>query len=223
MGNIFVSEKDPMEIVGLLDWQPRTILPLFLQVRFPIFLEPPENFSRGLHLPKVPDDFNKLDSEDKNIALAEKEQAMRAKAYELSTFRQDREAFEALQVPDVLRQLYHRCGSTHDDGIIPLRECLIEISNTCERLGIPAPLPYSFTDEELSIHEEEFDEYRKWHDVQVLVQRALETDAEGWISPEVDWDKTRTQNRTLLDLFVKKMALDKAPEEAKRMWPFPEE
>lgn len=48
MGNIYVSPDEPSQILSLIDWQSVSMLPLFLQTRWPIFLEPPQDYARGL-------------------------------------------------------------------------------------------------------------------------------------------------------------------------------
>jgi hypothetical protein len=68
MGNIFVSEKDHSEIVSLIDWQSIGIAPAFVQVRWPIFLEPPDNYIPGFVAPKLPDNFDDMDPTEKSIA-----------------------------------------------------------------------------------------------------------------------------------------------------------
>lgn len=50
MGIILVSEQDYSAIVSLIDWQSSSISPMFLQARWPVFLELPENYCRGLNL-----------------------------------------------------------------------------------------------------------------------------------------------------------------------------
>ncbi len=221
MGNIFVSEQDPSVIVSLIDWQSSSISPMFLQARWPVFLEPPKNYIRGLNLPKLPENFGSLGCEDKEIAIREKEQASRAKAYEVSTFRQNKIVSNCLRVPQRIRELFLRCGDTCDDGIIPLRECLIGISREWSELGFTGTCPFSFTDEELGRHESEWEAYCQWHEIQGVARKALDTDADGWISPEVDWTAKKAQNKALYALFMDRLALEKPSADPTEMWPFP--
>jgi hypothetical protein len=208
MGNIFVSEQDPSLIVGLIDWQSSSISPMFLQARWPVFLGPPKNYLRGLNLPKLPENFESLDSEDKEIAIREKEQASRAKAYEVSTFRQNKIVYDTLRVPQRIRELFLRCRDTKDDGIIPLRECLISISREWSELGFSGTCSFAFTNDELKKHKSEWKEYCRWREVQELAREALDTDANGWISPEIDWTAKKAQNKALYAAVVEKMALE---------------
>ncbi len=82
MGNIFVSQEDHTKILCLIDWQSTSISPLFLQARWPVFLSPREAYCENPEHPKLPENFDDLDADDKSIALADKDRATFAKAYE---------------------------------------------------------------------------------------------------------------------------------------------
>lgn len=155
MGNIFVAPDESSRIVSLIDFQSTSVLPAFLQAQWPIFLKPPQNYNyvKGIFQPKLPDDFDKLDEESKGIALREWSQVKLAKAYEVSTFLEDRAASNAMNVPRVFRELFTRCGKVSEAGIVPLRACLIEISQSWSELGFSGKCPYSFSQGEIEEHE----------------------------------------------------------------------
>ncbi|KZF23975.1 hypothetical protein L228DRAFT_86005 [Xylona heveae TC161] len=220
MGNIFVAPDDPSQIVSLIDFQSISVLPLFLQAQWPIFVKPPQNYVKGLVHPKLPDDFDDLDNESKTIALQEWSQAKLAKAYEVSNYLENRLAHNAMNIPRVFRELFIRCGEISDVGVLPLRECLIEIYQNWSNLGFTRQCPFKFSAEEISLHEQQFAEYQSWHDVQTMAQECLDTDAEGWIAPQIDIMKKKRQNKELLSLYIEHMAGEKSPEEVKKMWPF---
>ncbi|KAL1968438.1 hypothetical protein VTN77DRAFT_1967 [Rasamsonia byssochlamydoides] len=219
MGNIFVSPNEPSQIVSLIDWQLTCISPAFLQAGWPIFLEPPRNYTKGLVKPPRPDNLEKLDAEDRALALYEWRQANCAKAYEVSTFLENRPAHNAMMnAPAVLlRELFTRCSEISETGVLPLRACLIEIFQNWTTLGFPAEeeCPYSFTPVEIQEHEAQFSAYQAWHELQELVRECLDTDAEGWIAPEVDI-------AVKFGLFVERLAGEKSVDEARWMWPFTE-
>ncbi|KAA8652765.1 uncharacterized protein ATNIH1004_001670 [Aspergillus tanneri] len=222
MGNIFVAPEESSRIVSLIDFQSISVLPLFLQAQWPVFLKPPQNYIKGLVQPKLPDDFSELDEEDKAAALQEWSQSKLAKAYEVATFLEDRIAHNAMNIPRIFRELFIRCGEISEVGAVPLRECLIEISRNWSSLGFTGRCPYSFNDEEINSHEHQFSEYQAWNEVQQLAQECLDTDAEGWVAPQLDIAEKRRQNRELLSMYIKRMAGEKSPDEARAMWPFPE-
>lgn len=135
MGNIYVSQEGPKKIVSIIDWQSLGVGPAFLQSRWPIFLEPPENYVLGFVQPKLPDNFDKLDDIDKEIKKYKLKKAHTTKAYETATFLWDRFAHDARSVHGLFKELFIRCDDAFEDGIIPLRECLIDISREWSDLG----------------------------------------------------------------------------------------
>ncbi|KAG5287825.1 phosphotransferase enzyme family protein [Histoplasma capsulatum G186AR] len=222
MGNIYVSPDEPSQILSLIDWQSVSILPLFLQARWPIFLEPPQNYARGFQKPELPDDFDRLDREEQQLARYEQQQAVAAKAYEVSNYLENRSAYTAMNLPRVFRELFKRCGEISEVGVIPLRACLIEIFTNWFELGFTGDCPYSFSQEEIDDHNSQFREYEDWHKVHELARKCLDTDEDGWIPPDMDITEKRQQNQELLNMFINQMAAEKSPEEARRMWPFVE-
>ncbi|KDB21349.1 hypothetical protein H109_06715 [Trichophyton interdigitale MR816] len=200
MGNIYVSPDDPSQILSIIDWQSISVLPLFLQARWPIFLEPPENFVQGFQAPNLPDNLKEMNEEDQQLAKFEYRQAMVAKTYEVSTYLENKEAHTAMNLLRVFRELFKRCGETSEVGILPLRACMIEISQNWSELG--------------------FANYEDWYKANEIARKCLDTDEEGWITPELDIEEKRRQNQELFEMFVKQMSAEKTPEEARRMWPF---
>lgn len=223
MGNIYVSPDEPSRIVSFIDLQGVLVLPAFLQARWPVFLKPwqESEYVRGPVQVKLPDDFDQLDEEEKRAALNEWEQDMLAKTYEIATYLENRPAYTAMNVPRVFRELFVRCGEISEMGILPLRECLIEISQNWSDLGFSGECPFSFTEEEIQIHERQFAGYENWHQVQAIARECLDTDTEGWISPQLDFENKRNLNKQLQDMYIQQMAGEKPPEEVKAMWPFP--
>lgn len=223
MGNIYVSPDEPSRIVSFIDLQGVLVLPAFLQARWPIFMKPCQEseYVRGPVQVKLPDDFDQLDEEEKRAALNEWEQDMLAKTYEIATYLENRPAYTAMNVPRVFRELFVRCGEISKMGVLPLRECLIEISQSWSNLGFSGERPFSFTEEGIQIHERQFAGYKDWHQVQTLARECLDTDAEGWISPELDFENKRNLNKQLQDIYIQQMAGEKTIEEVKAIWPFP--
>jgi hypothetical protein len=223
MGNIYVAPDESSQIVSLIDFQSLSVLLAFLQAQWPIFLKPPPNYPKGFVQPRLPDDFDELDEESKSLAQQEWSQAKWAKAYEVSTYLEDRFAYDAMNVPRVFRELFIRCAEVSEVGVVPLRACLIEMFQNWSGLGFTGQCPLSFTEEEIKTHERQFTEYEAWHEVQRLAWECLDTDAEGWIAPQLDITEKRRQNRALLSTFLERTAGEWSPEEARQMWPFPEE
>ena len=222
MGNIFVSQEDHTRITCLIDWQSTSISPLTLQARWPVFLSPPEGYREGPEHPKLPENFDDLDADDKNIALFIKDKAKLAKAYEIATYLNNRDAYTAKwEIFSPLRELFRRIGDTWDDGVVPLRTCLIQIVENWGQMGFSDPCPIHFTAAEIASHENQYLDYTRWYEIQQFAQNYLDTDAEGWVPPGVNWAEKRSRNKALLELMIERLESQTSAEEVRRMWPFP--
>lgn len=221
MGNIYVSEEDPTNIVSLIDWQSIVISPLLLQVRFPEFLPVKEDYTLGNTIPKLPETYDMMDADDKRYAEYELKQAKLAKAYELSNASENNQAYKALHIQSFLPELFIRCGEASEESVIPLRACLIEIAQAWNDLGFMDQCPIIFSEHDLQKHEQQFEEYRKYHTVHELAREILDTDVEGWIAPQVDFGLKKQQNEELLrEVMRRSNEYGKSPEEIRRIWPY---
>jgi len=170
----------------------------------------------------LPSNFQDLDTDKKEIALFQKYRAICAKAYEVATYLNNHDAYTAKRkFAEPLRELFRRIEDTSDDGIVPLRTCLIQIFEKWEEMQFPDQCPIYFTPTEVASHGREFLEYSQWHEVQNFAKKYLSRDAEGWVPPEADWDKKQLQNKMLLDFMVERLETQKTAEEVRQMWPFP--
>ncbi|PVH93339.1 hypothetical protein DM02DRAFT_721750 [Periconia macrospinosa] len=215
------SDTEPTKIVSLIDWQSIGILPAFLQARFPEFLSVDKDFSIGSDMPSLPSAYNQMNTRDKNIEDHKLQQRKLAKTYELSTKAYNNSGYKGLIVPDYLRELFIRCSEVHDEGDIPLRACLIEISKDWSELGFSGDCPFSFSDADVQRHEDQFQKYRDFHQVQELARELLDTDSEGWTNPRMDFAEKQQQNNDLLLLIMSRSSeYNMSPEEIRRIWPF---
>ncbi|KAL4895168.1 hypothetical protein BDV59DRAFT_192098 [Aspergillus ambiguus] len=213
MGNIYVAANESSRIVSIIDFQSISVLPRFLQTQWPIFLKPPHNYTKSFVQPTLPDGFDRLDEESKSLA----------KACEVSTYLENRVAQDAMSVPRVFRELFIRCGEVPEVGVISLRACLIEIFQNWVSLGFTTRCPFSFEEGEINTHQHQFKEYEAWHEVQHLACEYLDTDAEGWVAPQLDITEKQRQNRELLSIFIQRMDGEIPLDEARKMWPFLDE
>ncbi|PKY07566.1 hypothetical protein P168DRAFT_98163 [Aspergillus campestris IBT 28561] len=221
MGNIFVAEDDPSNVTGFIDWQHSSISPLFLQARWPVVLTPPGEYEEGTVMPQLPPNYEDMDDYEKELARYNKAKATWSKAYEIATYLNNRKAWQGMQVPDPLKELFRRCGTTWDEGIVPLRETLLEIVRSQDDLGFEGSLPIHFTKEQIAHHKKELKSYRELHKIRGFVKDMLDTDDDGWVPPERDLEEVKGRNKMLFDYYVAKMGKDRAPDEIRSMWPFP--
>ncbi|KAL8724042.1 MAG: hypothetical protein Q9166_008166 [cf. Caloplaca sp. 2 TL-2023] len=222
MGNIFVSEQDHSQIVCLIDWQSTSISPLFLQARWPEFLTPPDDYVRGPVCPALPPKFEELDPDEKKMALSEKRRADGSKAYEIATYLNNRDAYAAgWEGKEQVREIFKRIGDTWDDGIVPLHTCLAKICDTWGQLGSPEPCPLQFPLSEIDTFNQRSTDYKQWYEVQDIAKQYLDTDAEGWVAPQLDFTEKVGQNRALLNLLVERADSQEEADVLKCAWPFP--
>lgn len=223
MGNIFVSEEDHAQITCLIDWQSASVCPLFIQPRWPVFLNPPESYRVGIgELPKLPEDFDQLDSDEKDRAVYEKDNAMSSKAYEVATRINNGETYTArFSLDETLRGLFADLGDTWEDGIVPLQAHLVKVFVSWERMGFSPPCPVQFTSREIEALNRRYDQYAQFREVQSIARKYLSTDSEGWISPVLDFAEKKEQNRVLLELVIERFKNELTADEVKAIWPFP--
>ncbi|RYO15711.1 hypothetical protein AA0111_g11632 [Alternaria arborescens] len=224
MGNIYVSEQNPEEIVSLIDWQSVVVSPLFLQARFPEFLTVGEDYVLGtMELPKLPPNFDEMDAEDKKFAEHNLKEAKLAKIYEISSKSKNIRGWKALQVPLFIRELFIRCAEASEEGVVPLRACLIEYAANWEEIGFEGECPISFSEEELKRHEQQFEEYSKYHEILKWARGILGTDVEGWLMPMLDIEEARKKSDELLEEFVRRCdQYNMTPERMREIWPYSE-
>lgn len=172
-------------------------------------------------IPKLPDNYEQMNTNDKEEAVEKYRDHMLAKGYELSAGLRNDRAYKALQMPRFLRELFIRCGEASVEGIVPLRACLIDVCNNWHEMDFVGDYTFSFTEQDLQNHAQDFDKYRNFHKVQELAKALLNTDSEGWISPQLDFSMKQEQNQTLLDLFMLNSAeYNMSPEEIRGIYPY---
>ncbi|TQB69797.1 hypothetical protein MPDQ_001334 [Monascus purpureus] len=98
LGNILVSPEDPTTIRGIIDWQSCHITPLFVQAHFPDFLKPPKDYVPGTDIPTLPENFDKLSSQEQTQAAQNKELATLSKYYKMATLGRNKSVYDALKL-----------------------------------------------------------------------------------------------------------------------------
>jgi hypothetical protein len=153
MDNIFVDDADPTKIAGLIDWQPTSAAPLFMQARFPSVFDCEDPYPWGAMQPQLPDNFESL-SEQARVEAKERYARVRLKKiYELASrkFNPDiPKGMDAMRNEnDPTSFIFRLLGQTSVDGPIPLQELLIQIYekwnmiSARQGLNIPCPIHYS--------------------------------------------------------------------------------
>jgi hypothetical protein len=221
MGHIFVSDEEPTQIASLIDWQSVVISPLFYQVRFPEFISIGEDYELGYEIPTLPENIDEMDDDDQAIIRFKHKQTMMGKAYEAASGFKNKKVFKSLRLPPLFRQLFLRCGEAWEEGIVPLRACLIAIADVWNEAGFCGACPCNFSVDETEKYQQEFHEYSDHHRIYELAREYLGTDADGWIAPDDDFEEKQQRNKELLDICIAHCAeYGKSAEEMRKIWPY---
>ncbi|XP_077661318.1 uncharacterized protein AFUA_7G04765 [Aspergillus fumigatus Af293] len=153
LGNIFVCDEDPTKILSIIDWQFMSIMPAFMQVQWPSFLCPPDDYKIGMVKPELPPNFDEMDSDEKAFAITERDQALLTKCYEAALAKNHLQSYLALtRVDPAIRHCFTFCETTSKNGIIPPRDSLVQISEIWRQMDFPHSCPYQVSNDELSKH-----------------------------------------------------------------------
>ncbi|KAJ5084216.1 hypothetical protein NUU61_008795 [Penicillium alfredii] len=167
-------------------------------------------------MPQLPPDFEEMDDENKELALHNKDKATWTKACEIASLLNNRTAWKAMQeLPVLFKEMFRRCDGAWDEGVLPLRQALIEIR--VWGFGAEEDLSIGFTEEQIAQYTTEFGAYQEWCELRRFVKEMLE---EGWIAAEQDLDEVRVRNKILFDYYVSKLGPNRTPDEVRSMWPF---
>jgi hypothetical protein len=220
LGNIFVSPSEPGTIEGVIDWQSSHTCPLFIQARFPDFLTPPKDYTFGPDLPGLPDGFDDLSPEQQEQATNEKELASRSKYYEMSSLAHNKRVYNAMKLDRRLWEPFTYCQLFSQCSLVPLRECLIRLSEEWRLLGLPGSCPFLITETERQKHDKQKLQYQNRLYLWDVVKSQLFTDDAGWV-PNDRWEATEQANKELYNMYVETMSDELTPEAASKKWPFP--
>lgn len=228
-GNIFVAEDNNAKITGVIDWQFTVIMPRFTQVRWPLFLNPPEGYQTGMSNPELPPRYEEEGAEEENEEFSEKPltsaqerqtQALMTKCYEAALVKSHMESYLALTETDVaLRQLFTSCPYTFREGVVPLRDCLVRIYQHWSQLGLEdEKCPYQFSDDEIARHERELKDYRDWLHLRNCMLEMLQANEGGWVSPKVNFSEAQRRHDKLYEQFIRTRSNSTSEAEARRLW-----
>ncbi|RMD45109.1 hypothetical protein DV735_g117, partial [Chaetothyriales sp. CBS 134920] len=223
MGNIYVSDEDPSKIVSLIDWQHVVIAPLFLQARFPGYLTLPDGFELDQKFPEPPEHYDQMSAEDKESADRELLNAKLAKGYEVACGANNGRAYKALFIPAFLTSIFPLSSEASENGVTSLIECLIEISNQWIDIGFAdKTCPYQYDDRARAEQATRFKQYQQYNEIQQLARTLLDTDAEGWVAPQLDFAERQKANKVFLKHAMSVSSnYGMTPDEMRRAWPFP--
>jgi hypothetical protein len=121
-GNIYID--DEARISSIIDWQGAWTTPMSLGANPPLLLD----YGISL-LMKLPEDFKSLDDATKEQLRYQVSQSILIHTYETLTAENNALMYKAMRHPhrQTLKQLEAFAGSTWDDCLFPVEECLIRV------------------------------------------------------------------------------------------------
>lgn len=222
-GNIFVSNNDSTSIESVIDWQFTSVMPRFTQVRWPLFLTPPEGYRTGMDNPELAPEYHRKGCKGHAAGEQRQEQAMRTKCYEAALVKTHLDAYLALTETDVaIRQLFTTPAYTYREGILPLRDSLIHIYQCWSQLGLGDGCPYQFSQEEVLRHEKQMTEYRGWLKLREYTHDMLHCNEGGWVAPQFSFEQAQMKHEKLYRHFIQTRTDHMSAEDAKKLWFFRE-
>ncbi|RMD44663.1 hypothetical protein DV735_g483, partial [Chaetothyriales sp. CBS 134920] len=211
--NIFVSEDNPGQITGIIDWQSSSI-------------EPVHHYSEGRpDLCDFPDTWDESEVED----APTKEQQKIIKAVSICCQAWDvmmrgwlPELHTARIMDQDLLRLFRYVPSAWRHSATALRDDLIQLSSHWSNpLGLAGSCPYQPSEADISRHKRLWDEFKLIHDVKEEVVRGFATDEEGWI-PIDRWEDTKLAYGLLFHEWLKGVvdSGEMTEDMARKVWPF---
>lgn len=189
--NVMVSvspDSGCLNIVGLLDWQHASILPLFLQAAIPGRLQNyGDTVSEYLLPPSLPANVGTLDEDELMAALGRHHSRLVHFHYAKSTEKLNARHHHALLDPVSLfaRRLFERAGAPWEGETHALKALLVEATERWDALagaGVPCPVAFEADDvrktkefsERLQLSDENFE----------ALQAAIGFETETWVPTE---------------------------------------
>lgn len=195
--NIIVSDDDKM--VGVIDWQNATVLPLCLAAGIPKYFdnsgdpasdrldepqaEPPANF----------DSLEPKEQEDLKDLLLKRYTHY---AYSIGTMLSIPDHFYAMSKysASLRRRLYGQASNPWDGDSISLKQALIETTQAWpidDGQSPAVPCPISFSDDEIKECSEKSAALQSELDNLLYVRKLLDIDLQGWVPDDEHWEKSK--------------------------------
>lgn len=185
-GNVFVSDKG--KVTSIIDWQDANILPLFLTIRKPHFLDLPDD----VQLFKLPKDFKEMSPSMKSETWERYSKSM-LQGYYLAHFRENMPAVAAIyddkQINPIRRQIgnYTRTFDNEDANALMLRNTLLRMRYNWTKLAgkneteTAPPCPVEFDADELQKHYEDGRRLNRFRDILEASDIRATFPLEGWV------------------------------------------
>ncbi|PNS14387.1 hypothetical protein CAC42_6900 [Sphaceloma murrayae] len=176
-GNVYID--DQARLLSIIDWQGAWTTPVFIGANPSLLLD------YGIDmLMKLPNNFRTLDDARKKQLRYQVSQSILIHVYETTTARDNPLMYKVMRHPhgQTLKNLEAFIGSTWNNCLFPLEECLIRVENEWDHFDTTESCPYHFAEERLRQHYEQARCFNKSQEFWKGLQGVL-TD-EGYASNE---------------------------------------
>ncbi|EXJ82365.1 hypothetical protein A1O3_06178 [Capronia epimyces CBS 606.96] len=226
--NIFVSKS--LDIVGIVDWQHCSILPLFLAASIPKYFQNyHDEESLQFDPPELPDNLAEMD-DDEYAEASERFRRRHLHFFYLGFTQQLNPAhFEALdRRTDLLtRKIFDHAGEPWEGNSIPLKADLIHTTQIWPKLmedigydeKVMPPCPISFSELDVQ-HTLAILQQQEDTDTQLeKIQNAIGINADGWTSNE-EYEGVVARAKLIRKQGLESLDTEEEKEMTSRHWPF---
>ena len=180
VGNIHVSASGVPHIKGIIDWQHTCILPYFYQASIP-----PAIISDDHPFDLItPDNYDELSAEEQEDLLVRQRLFNRYMWYKKHILANNERRAKVIEGPiqgQLMTLLY--CGQrTWFDSVLELRQALLDIKEKWPDVCTSGETcPISFSEEEITEHEKQWDDFLTYRSNMSQVDRYLDIEGDGWV------------------------------------------
>jgi hypothetical protein len=204
-GNIFVSEEG--KVTCIIDWQDANVLPLFLSLRKPQFLDVADNAL----LFELPKDLKEMSPSVRSETWDRFNKSM-LQGYYLAYFRENIPAVSAIyddkKINPIRRQManYARTSDGHDANALMLRSTLLQIRKNWTRLAggdgteTAPPCPIDFDEEQLAKLYEDGRRFNRFRDILEASDVCATFPLEGWVPVDLFYEWRRGLKKAVRDV-----------------------
>ncbi|KAK5014146.1 hypothetical protein LTR16_000966 [Cryomyces antarcticus] len=215
--NVFVSDEDPTVVTAIIDWQATSIEPAF------IFANEHPDFA------ELPDDVSFLGDgkeETKEEIKLKEDASICAQTFEVCIRGYAPKLWAARALDATLFRPFRYCHTSWRDGAAAVQQELIEVSQQWTKLGLPGPCPYQPTEEELTGHKKQYQDFEDAHKMRLAVMRTLDVSSDGWVQTD-RWEEVAPAHQRMYEMWLDSVKESLASgedeltlDQAKEMWPF---
>ncbi|KAL8707350.1 MAG: hypothetical protein Q9220_007610 [cf. Caloplaca sp. 1 TL-2023] len=223
--NIFVS--DSMDVLGIIDWQHCSVLPMFLHAGIP---QEFQNYGdlvseRGIN-PQLPDGLELLPSREQDEVRETHRRRQMHYFYMTCTADLNKDHLDALQLSHwALRQkLFQHAGTPWVGDSVTLKADLIQATRVWQQLASASDLnvlkcPIAYAEVDVEFWKQLESKKNEADDLMTHIRNFMNIDPNGWVSPEFyDFAKDTSQEYKAGSL--KEADTDTERDAIENHWPF---